>query len=58
MMLQNKQRPPPTGGRGQRKMILYTNNYSTGSIQKSLRLWLLVLHFLDIQILDVSSTNP
>ena len=37
-MMQRKQSPLPTGGRGQRKMQLFTKNYAIGSKLKFLRL--------------------
>lgn len=40
-MMQRKQRPLPTGGRGQRKMQLFTENYAIGAKLKSLRLQVL-----------------
>lgn len=40
-MMQRKQRPLPTGGRGQRKMQLFTENYAIGAKLKSQRLQVL-----------------
>ena len=48
--MQRKQRPPPTGGRGLRKMLLLTKNYAIGSGQNSLR-----LHFLQCFPIHTSS---
>ena len=50
MMLQSKQRPPPTGGRGRRKNHYFAKNYTIGSIQKSRR-----LH--DLQCLPIHTSS-